>query len=123
MMQLNGERSSDARRTVQVDVNGMRLWFDVEGAALVPAGAEMRARPTVVLLHGGPGGFDHSYFKPDFSRLADVAQVVYLDLPGHGRSDWGDTSSWTFELCGDAVRGFCDALGIARPIVLGHSLG
>jgi pimeloyl-ACP methyl ester carboxylesterase len=108
---------------VYVDVNGSRLWFDVDGAALVPSGPAMRERPTVVLLHGGPGSFDHSYFKPDFARLAEVAQVVYLDLRGHGRSDWGDTAEWSFETCADDVRGFCDALGIAKPVVYGHSLG
>ena len=108
---------------MHVDVNGARLWFDVEGAGLVPDGAEMRERPTVVLVHGGPGSFDHSYLKPDFSRLAEVAQVVYFDLPGHGRSDWGDPEAWSLELCGDAVRALCDALGIESPIVYGHSLG
>jgi proline iminopeptidase len=108
---------------MHVDVNGKRLWFDVEGAALVPDGPDMHERPTVVLLHGGPGSFDHSYFKPDFGRLADVAQVVYLDLPGHGRSEWGDPSSWTFEMAADAVHDFCNTLGVARPVVYGHSLG
>jgi proline iminopeptidase len=108
---------------MHVDVNGARLWFDVEGAGLVPDGREMRQRPTVVLVHGGPGSFDHSYLKPDFTRLAEVAQVVYFDLPGHGRSDWGDPEAWSFELCGDAVRGLCDALGLESPIVYGHSLG
>jgi proline iminopeptidase len=108
---------------MQIEVGGRRLWFDVDGAALAPDGRAMRGRPTVVLLHGGPGSFDHSYFKPDFARLAEVAQVVYLDLPGHGRSDHGDPAGWSFELCADAVRDFCDALGIARPVVLGHSLG
>jgi proline iminopeptidase len=83
----------------------------------------MRERPTVVLLHGGPGSFDHSYFKPDFARLAMSAQVVYLDLVGHGRSDCGEPEDWTFELAADAVRDFCDAVEIDRPIVLGHSLG
>jgi pimeloyl-ACP methyl ester carboxylesterase len=108
---------------MHVDVNGMRMWFDVEGAGLVPDGSEMRERPTVVLVHGGPGSFDHSYLKPDFTRLAEVAQVVYLDLPDHGRSDWGDPDAWSFELCADAVRGLCDALGIESPVVYGHSLG
>jgi pimeloyl-ACP methyl ester carboxylesterase len=108
---------------MKVHANGRRLWFDVEGPALVPDGQTMRERPTVVLLHGGPGSYDHSYFKPDFTRLADVAQVVYLDLPGHGRSDWGDAATWSLELCADAVRDFCDALGISKPIVYGHSLG
>jgi len=79
--------------------------------------------PPVVLLHGGPGSYDHTYFKPDFDKLAAVAQVIYVDLPGHGRSDHGDASAWTFERAADAVRGFCDALELERPIVYGHSLG
>ena len=108
---------------MDVVANGNRLWFDVDGPALVPDGAEMRERPSVVLLHGGPGSFDHSYYKPDFARLADVAQVVYLDLLGHGRSEWGDPLSWSFEVCADSVRDFCDTVGIRRPVVYGHSLG
>ena len=83
----------------------------------------MVERPTLVLVHGGPGSFDHSYFKPWFARVAARMQVVYLDLRGHGRSTWGDAATWTFETCADDVRAFCDALGIERPIVLGHSMG
>jgi pimeloyl-ACP methyl ester carboxylesterase len=45
---------------VQIEANGRRLCFDVEGAALVPDGPALCQRPTVVLLHGGPGSFDHS---------------------------------------------------------------
>jgi len=108
---------------MDVEVNGTRLWFDVEGAELVVDGSRLRERPTVVLLHGGPGSFDHSYFKPDFARLADAAQVVYLDLPGHGRSDWGEPKEWSFETCADAVRDLCEAVGIVSPVIYGHSLG
>jgi pimeloyl-ACP methyl ester carboxylesterase len=108
---------------MRVEVNGTSLWFDVEGPALVPDGPGMRPRPTVVLLHGGPGSYDHSYLKPEFGRLADHGQVVYLDLRGHGRSEWGDPERWSFELCADDVRAFCDTIGIARPVVFGHSMG
>jgi pimeloyl-ACP methyl ester carboxylesterase len=108
---------------MHVEVNGTRLWFDVDGAALVPEAADMRRRPTVVLVHGGPGTYDHSYFKPDFARLADHAQVVYLDLRGHGRSEWGETEGWSFEVCADDLRAFCNVLGIDRPVVYGHSMG
>lgn len=108
---------------MHVHVNGTRLWFDAEGESVVPDGTRMRERPTVVLVHGGPGSYDHSYFKPHFARLASVAQVVYMDLRGHGRSDRGDPIEWSFELCADDVRAFCDALGISEPIVLGHSMG
>jgi proline iminopeptidase len=77
----------------------------------------------VVLIHGGPGVYDHCYFKPDFARLAGHAQVVYLDLRGHGRSAWGEAAAWSFEACADDVRAFCDSAGIARPVVFGHSMG
>ena len=108
---------------MQVEANGTRLWFDVEGLALVPDGPAMRERPTIVLLHGGPGSYEHSYFKPDFARLTRQAQVVYLDLRDHGRSARHDPADWTFEICADDVRAFCDVLGLAKPMVYGHSMG
>jgi pimeloyl-ACP methyl ester carboxylesterase len=84
---------------------------------------ETRERPTVVLVHGGPGVWDHSYFKPDIAPLVEHAHVVYLDLRGHGRSDWGDAAASSFDTWADDVRLFCDTVGIARPIVFGHSTG
>ena len=105
-----------------VAVNGTRLYFDVEGAGLVPDGPRMRAKPTLVLLHGGPG-FDHSMFKPAFSALADIAQIVYLDHRGNGRSMGSPPETWTLAQWGDDVKGLCDALGIERPIVYGGSFG
>src|SRR5690349_12966266 len=116
-------RRSWEDRPVQIAANGTRLWFDVDGAAVVVDGSELRRRPTLVLVHGGPGVYDHGYFKPDFGRLARQAQVVYLDLRGHGHSDWGSAADWTFEACADDVHAFCVALGIERPVVLGHSMG
>ena len=107
---------------MHVLVNGVRLFFDVEGAKLVPDGPVMRERPTLLLLHGGPG-FDHTIYKPVCSALADIAQVIYLDHRGNGRSDAGPKESWTLAQWGDDVRAFCDALGIEKPIVLGVSFG
>jgi proline iminopeptidase len=108
--------------SMHVLVNGVRLFFDVEGASLVPDGPAMREKPTLLLLHGGPGA-DHSIYKPDYSALADIAQVIYLDHRGNGRSDDGPKETWTLAQWGDDVRAFCDALGIANPIVLGASFG
>jgi pimeloyl-ACP methyl ester carboxylesterase len=82
----------------------------------------MRQAPTLLLLHGGPG-FDHSGFKPAFAEMAMVAQVVYLDLRGNGRSDAGPVKKWSLEQWAEDVHAFCDALSIEDPIVLGHSLG
>jgi pimeloyl-ACP methyl ester carboxylesterase len=107
---------------MRVQVDDIKLFFDVEGAKLVPEGRTMREKPTLLLLHGGPG-LDHSTFKPRFSALADVAQIVYLDHRGNGRSDRGPVDKWNLAQWGDDVRAFCDAVGIERPIVLGHSFG
>jgi pimeloyl-ACP methyl ester carboxylesterase len=107
---------------MRVFVNGVHLYFDVEGAGLVPDGPAMREKPTLVLLHGGPG-FDHSIFKPFFSQLADIAQVIYFDHRGHGRSDDGPKEAWNLAQWGDDVRGLCEALEISHPIVLGSSFG
>jgi pimeloyl-ACP methyl ester carboxylesterase len=107
---------------MHVFVNGVRLFFDVEGAKLVPDGPVMREKPTLLLLHGGPG-FDHSIYKPAYSGLADIAQVIYLDHRGNGRSEDGPRESWNLAQWGDDVHAFCDVLGIASPIVLGASFG
>jgi pimeloyl-ACP methyl ester carboxylesterase len=107
---------------MHVLVNGVRLFFDVEGAKLIPDGPAMREKPTLLLLHGGPG-FDHSIYRPAYSALADIAQVIYLDHRGNGRSEDGPPESWSLAQWGDDVRAFCDVLGVANPIVLGASFG
>jgi len=107
---------------MHVNVNDVRLFFDVEGAKFVPDGPVMREKPTLLMLHGGPGS-DHSIYRPAYSALADIAQIVYLDHRGNGRSEDGPRESWNLAQWGDDVRGFCDALGIEKPIVLGASFG
>lgn len=103
-------------------VNGVRIYFDIENSGLVADGARMREKPTLLLLHGGPG-FDHSIFKPAWAALSDLAQIVYIDHRGNGRSDDGDPSTWNLAQWGDDVKAFCDALGIVKPIVSGTSFG
>lgn len=103
-------------------VNGASLFFDVEGAKLVADGPVLKERPTVILLHGGPGA-DHAIHKPAWSQLAEYAQVIYLDHRGNGRSDDGPRDLWTLDQWGDDIKGLCDALGVDKPIVVGTSFG
>ena len=98
---------------MHVSVNGVRLFFDVEGAKLVPDGPVMREKPVLLMLHGGPGA-DHSIYRPAYSALADIAQIVYLDHRGNGRSEDGPRERWNLAQWGDDVRAFCDALGIVE---------
>lgn len=102
-------------------VNGARLFIDVVGSSLVPDGPTMHERPSLFVLHGGPG-FDHAGFRPYFDRFADVVQVIYVDHRGNGRSG-GTPDTWTLAQWGDDVKGLADALGITKPIVYGNSFG
>lgn len=107
---------------MRIKVNGVALFFEVEGTRLRIDGPAMREVPTLLMLHGGPG-VDHSIYRPAFSALADVAQIVYLDHRGNGRSEHGPRESWTLAQWADDVKAFCDALEIERPIVYGASFG
>ena len=82
----------------------------------------MRKRPTLLLLHGGPG-HDHSAFKPELAALADWMQVVFFDQRGMGRSDRRPAAEWTLDVWADDVVALCAALEIEHPLVLGASFG
>jgi pimeloyl-ACP methyl ester carboxylesterase len=109
---------------MRVDIgDGTRLYFDVAGSALSIDAGEVRHKPTLLILHGGPGA-DHTSTRPWFDRFADIAQVVWYDQRGHGRSDGrDDPSKWTLDVWADDVTRFCAALDIVEPIVLGGSFG
>lgn len=109
---------------VEID-GGVRLYFDVTGFGLVPDEVEMVERPTLLLLHGGPG-FDHSGFKlgeRNVDEFCDVAQVVMYDHRGQGRSDRRPLDELTLDTWADDVVRFCEALEIERPVVCGSSFG
>jgi proline-specific peptidase len=105
-----------------ISVGDVRLFVDVDGAKLVPEGETMRERPTVVFVHGGPG-FDHTMFKAFYSQLTDIAQLVYYDHRGNGRSEEGPRERWTLDQWADDLDTLYVTLGIERPIVFGTSFG
>ncbi len=107
---------------MRIRVNGVHLYFDVEGSSLHAEGPSMVGKPTLLLLHGGPGA-DHTLYKPAFSALADVAQVIYLDHRGNGRSDRCTEDTWHLAQWADDVHEFCQTLGIVKPVVYGASFG
>jgi proline iminopeptidase len=105
-----------------IPVNDTTLYVDVEGAQLRVDDGRPGTRPTIVVLHGGPG-FDQAYLRPDLGRLADLAQLVFVDLRGQGRSRPVAVSTCTLEQMADDVIALCTRLGLERPSLLGHSAG
>lgn len=104
-----------------VEVNGARIFFDTLGPQFAIAGDRMVERPTLLVMHGGPG-FDHSTLRPYFDRFADTHHVVYIDHRGNGRSN-GPPETWNLAQWGDDVRALCDSLGVVKPVVFGNSFG
>jgi len=83
----------------------------------------MRERPSLILIHGAPGLTDHTSFRPQFSALADCAQIIYLDLSGAGRSEPTPSGQYSLEDWADDLVALCEALEIEKPVVLGVSGG
>ncbi|MGD1881081.1 MAG: alpha/beta fold hydrolase [Paracoccaceae bacterium] len=107
---------------MRIKVGGIRLYVDIEGSGLVADGPQMHEKPTLILVHGGPGA-DHAIYKPGFGRLSDLCQIVYYDQRGNGRSDDGDPADWCLDTWADDLKELCDILGIERPVVFGASFG
>ena len=104
-----------------VDVGSARLFFDVVGESLNAATPDMAMRPTLILLHGGPG-YDHSTLRPYFDRYSDTHQLIYLDHRGCGRST-GKKETWYLDQWAEDIAVFCKTLGIDTPMVFGQSFG
>ena len=76
--------------------------------------------PTVVFIHGG--GLDHSSWILQSRYLAHHGYgVLAPDLPGHGRS--GGAALRHVEELADWVAALIDAAGLARALLIGHSMG
>jgi proline iminopeptidase len=107
---------------VKARIRGTEIWFDVEGAGLVPDGPRMVEKPVAFVIHGGPGG-DHSYYKPWLSPLADKMQLVYIDHRGQGRSARGPRETYTLENNVEDLEALRDYLGLDKIVLLGASYG
>ena len=103
-------------------IRGTEIYFDIDGAGLVPQGGAMVERPALFLLHGGPGG-DHSGFKSSSAALTDVAQLVYVDHRGCGRSSEGDPADYTLDNNIADLDALREHLGLEKISVLGSSYG
>lgn len=106
---------------MKLRVNGTELYFDVVGSGL-NAAAAFQQRPTMIILHGGPG-FDHSYLRPWLDPVSEVAQLVYVDQRGCGRSQRHTHEYYQLGIMADDIVLLCQELHIEHPIVLGQSFG
>lgn len=100
-----------------------KMWLTVNGLRMHALASQHehdgRGVP-VVLIHGF--GVSSRYFVPLAGILAVRYPVYAPDLPGHGSSQSPEAA---LDIPGltDALSAWMDAAGIARAILIGHSMG
>ena len=94
-----------------IEVDGARIHYLDEGSG-----------PPLVLIHG-LGGQMHNFTHSLLDRLKRDHRVIILDRPGSGYSSRPQHGSATLASQARTIAHFIDALGLDRPLVVGHSLG
>lgn len=113
-------------RTLPVVPGVEHRWIDVDGVSLhvAEAGESHRSadRPTLVLLHGWP---QHWFcWRHVMPALAETHHVIALDLRGAGWSDVPEgTEAYDKRVIADEVARAIEALGLDRPVLVGHDWG
>jgi len=92
------------------DIAGLRLYYERAGSG----------EPELLFVPGWC--CDHTAFRPQFEHFAREHAVTALDLRGIGQSDRPGEGYSIPELADD-VAAICAAVGIRKPVVVGHSLG
>lgn len=94
-----------------IEIGGNRIHYVDQG----------EGRP-IVFLHG-LGAQLHHFRHTLFGRLGPGYRLVALDRPGSGYSVRARGATDRLSEQAEIVRRFIEALGLERPLVVGHSLG
>jgi pimeloyl-ACP methyl ester carboxylesterase len=95
-----------------VDVGGARIHYVERGSG-----------PATLLLIHGLGGTARHFTHSLVERLARDFRVVAMERPGSGHSTRAPGAGAGPRAQADAVAGVIRALGLGRPVLVGHSLG
>lgn len=107
---------------MRAKVRDTELYFDVEGPELAIAGSHLHQKPVLFVIHGGPG-VDHTTCRPVLSPLSEIAQLVYFDHRGHGRSARGNPKDYTLDNNVEDMEALRQYLGLEKIGLLGFSYG
>jgi len=94
-----------------IDVGGGRIHYLEQGSG-----------PTLVLIHGLGGQMRH-FTHSLLDRLKNDHRLIMIDRPGNGYSTRPPQASAAISAQAHTIARFMDALGLERPLVVGHSLG
>jgi pimeloyl-ACP methyl ester carboxylesterase len=102
--------------------HGARLHYAERGERAGPKGRDESA-PPVLLIHGA--GASSAIWMMAMARIARLARVVAIDLPGHGPSPLpeGGAAAASISAYRDASGALAGALGLGPSVLVGHSMG
>ncbi len=87
------------------------------------AGVEHRTTP-IVVIHGGPGGFNYNYERTIGPRLEAFYTIIYYEQRGCGRSEApNDPDAYSISVLVDDLEALRLQLGLEKIIPLGYSFG
>lgn len=78
--------------------------------------------PPIVFIHGLSGQLRNFAYLP-LQELEQTNRVIVLDRPGSGNSTRGAGSSAGIAAQAQTIARFIEALGLHKPVIVGHSLG
>ena len=102
-------------------VEGVATYVHHQGPTTLPEVVPDLGRGEALLYLHGAGG-NGSFFGPLAERLARNHSPVAFDFPGHARSG-GLDSLGSIERMASFAGAVSDKLGLARPVLVGHSMG
>lgn len=77
----------------------------------------------IVLIHGSASLIEDFVVSGLVERLARAHRVIVFDRPGYGYTPRPRGNAWTAERQAALLVKACAALGVERPVVVGHSWG
>ena len=86
----------------KINIGSATLFFDIYGSKL-DIKTTITEKPTLLVLHGAHGLVDHTLYVEFWSQFSDIAQVIFLDQRGCGRSDWRNKNEWNVKRWGEDV--------------------
>lgn len=107
---------------MKAKLRGTEIYFDIAGMQIEPDGKELKEKPVLFLLHGGPGG-NHVHFKYDSIKLQSIAQLVFIDMRGCGLSKKTKNSDYILDNNIDDIEALRKYLGLNKICLLGTSYG
>lgn len=100
----------------------MHYWTAADGIRLAGDAWGDPQGPLVLLLHGG-GQTRHAWGGTGRQLGAAGYHAVALDARGHGDSDWAPDGNYGQDVMVRDVQGVLVDLGVARPVLVGASMG